>query len=101
MFTGKRPTNGMFKGNWSLRSYVKESLDKDTIISIVDQVLLKDIDQENMETKESLEALISVLKIALSCSNDVPKERLNMTNVVKKLSSIKSKLSYSLQFAYK
>jgi len=39
-----------------------------------------------------LEALTSVLGIAVCCSSEIPQERLDMDNVAAKLSSIKSKL---------
>ena len=55
--------------------------------------LLEDMDQEaERDSSVMLEALTSVLRIALSCSVEFPRERLDMSDVVIKLSSIKSKL---------
>ncbi|KNA13056.1 hypothetical protein SOVF_120350 [Spinacia oleracea] len=91
MFTGKRPTNEMFKGGLSLHCFVKEAL-PEHVIKILDHVLAEDINFEETDNSMMLEALISILGIALCCSSEVPRERLNMNDVTAKLSSIRNRL---------
>lgn len=104
MFTGRRPTDGMFKGGLKLHGFVKAAF-PDHVMDIVDQTLVKDIVGEDTNTKDyapllrnrgqimvTLEALTSVLRITLSCSAELPQERLDMRDVAAKLSSIRNKL---------
>ncbi|XP_021732115.1 probable LRR receptor-like serine/threonine-protein kinase At3g47570 [Chenopodium quinoa] len=56
--------------------------------------MFTDIDEEETNDTSSrvmLEALTSIFGVALSCSAEVPRERLEMSDVVAKLSSIRSK----------
>uniref|UniRef100_A0A803LP10 non-specific serine/threonine protein kinase n=1 Tax=Chenopodium quinoa TaxID=63459 RepID=A0A803LP10_CHEQI len=94
IFTGKRPTNDMFKGGLSLHCFVKEAL-PENVIEILDHVLVDEIDHEETDKRDSalmLEALTSILGIAISCSAEVPRERLDISDVATKLSSIRNKL---------
>ncbi|XP_056698560.1 probable LRR receptor-like serine/threonine-protein kinase At3g47570 [Spinacia oleracea] len=91
MITGKRPTNDMFKGGLSLHGFVKEAL-PGNVMEILDHVLLEDIDSEETDSNLMFEALISILGLALSCSTEFPRERLEMSDVAAKLSSIRNKL---------
>uniref|UniRef100_A0A803N6H3 non-specific serine/threonine protein kinase n=1 Tax=Chenopodium quinoa TaxID=63459 RepID=A0A803N6H3_CHEQI len=93
MFTGKRPTDQMFEGGLSLHHFVKEAL-PEQMNSIIDRARFQDIDQEEINdtsSKVTLEALTSIFGVAHSCSAEVPRERLEMSDVVAKLSSIRSK----------
>ncbi|XP_056696921.1 probable LRR receptor-like serine/threonine-protein kinase At3g47570 isoform X2 [Spinacia oleracea] len=92
MITRKRPTNDMFNGGLSLHGFVKEAL-PGNVMEILDHVLLEeDIDSEETDSNLMLEALISILGVALSCSTEFPRERLDMSDVSAKLSSIRNKL---------
>uniref|UniRef100_A0A803MKC1 non-specific serine/threonine protein kinase n=1 Tax=Chenopodium quinoa TaxID=63459 RepID=A0A803MKC1_CHEQI len=92
MFTGMRPTDDMFKGSLSLHNFVKNAIPEE-IDTIVDHTLIEDIDKEKDTNKSvMLEALTSVLVVALSCSAEVPQERLDMSDVVANLSLIRNKL---------
>ena len=88
LFTGKRPTNEMFKGDLSLHCFVKEALG-DQITTILDHAVLQDIESQEEDCNLKLEAINCMLEIALSCSNYVPQQRLDMTYVATKLSSIR------------
>ncbi|KNA03742.1 hypothetical protein SOVF_206190, partial [Spinacia oleracea] len=88
IFTGKRPTDGMFNGGISLHYFVKEALPK-RVIEILDHVLVQDIESE--EADNNLMLLTSILEIAVSCTTEVPRERLDMSDVAAKLSSIRNK----------
>jgi len=101
MFTGKRPTNDMFKEGLSLYSFVEAAL-PERVTEILDDSLLREIvgdetitfdtKQAVLNSKMVLEALISVLEIALGCSAELPQQRPDMKCVAAKLSSIRNKL---------
>ncbi|XP_021732118.1 probable LRR receptor-like serine/threonine-protein kinase At3g47570 [Chenopodium quinoa] len=97
LITGKRPTSDMFKGGVSLHCFVKESL-PGHVIETLDRVLLEDIHGQEIDSSFMLETLSSILKVALSCSTEAPQERMDMSNVVAKLLSVRKKLlEYSLR----
>ncbi|XP_065617873.1 probable LRR receptor-like serine/threonine-protein kinase At3g47570 isoform X5 [Quercus suber] len=120
MFTGRRPTNDMFKDGLNLHNFVKMSLPK-RLIQVVDPMLLpreveemtvataammatKEDDNENeIEVEEAnntkdfrhidvdtQKCLLSILNIGILCSLESPKERINMEEVIKELQLIKS-----------
>ena len=118
MFLGKRPTDEMFKDDLNLHNFVKMALPK-RLVQIVDPTLLireveeipaaavatREYNNENeIETDElnqgivnycQVEAnvhkcLVSVLEIGLACSEESPKERMNMEEVSKALHSLKN-----------
>jgi len=94
----------MFNDDLSLQSFVQAAW-PERVVEILDLVLFEDIIGEEMNTcgehthhllrtgksKVVLEALTAVLGIALSCSAELPQERLDMSDVAAKLSSIKNK----------
>lgn len=101
MFTGKRPTNEMFTGNLTLHNFVKEAL-PERLAEIVDPVLL--VEREEGETSKAnahkqftrsfsvKECLVSVLGIGVTCSSELPRERMNMEEVAAQLLSFRNKL---------
>ncbi|XP_021731648.1 probable LRR receptor-like serine/threonine-protein kinase At3g47570 [Chenopodium quinoa] len=91
IFTGRRPTNDMLKGSLSLHHFVKEAL-PDKVTEILDPALLEGLVEDEEYNCMMLEALISILGIGLCCSAELPRERLDMSDVAAKLSSIKNKL---------
>uniref|UniRef100_A0A803MKC2 non-specific serine/threonine protein kinase n=1 Tax=Chenopodium quinoa TaxID=63459 RepID=A0A803MKC2_CHEQI len=92
MFTGMRPTNDMFKGGLSLHTFVKNAIPEE-IDTIVDHTLIEYTEKEEKTNKSvMLEALTSVLVVALSCSAEVPQEKLDMSDVVANLLLIRNKL---------
>ncbi|KAL5703642.1 non-specific serine/threonine protein kinase [Ranunculus cassubicifolius] len=107
MFTGKMPTNEMFKDGLNLYEFVSMAL-PDRVSEIVDASLFSETDgvEEEGEIGESgnvneseeapalsrrtmqwkrLDCLVSVLTIALSCCAPLPKNRAVVSDVVKKL----------------
>ncbi|XP_057516216.1 probable LRR receptor-like serine/threonine-protein kinase At3g47570 [Amaranthus tricolor] len=94
MFTGKRPTNKMFNGSISLQHYVKEAL-PDRVTEILDEALLKELEVlvvKKINTSTILEGLVSILGMAVNCSNELTQERMDMSNVVTQLSSFSKNL---------
>ncbi|KAK9691134.1 hypothetical protein RND81_09G178000 [Saponaria officinalis] len=91
MFTGKRPTDGVFKEGRSLRDFVNAAISEQDI-GIVDDALLQDMATEDSSSQIVFEAVISVLETGLACSVELPQERPDMTDIVEKLSSIQTRL---------
>ncbi|XP_012091060.1 putative receptor-like protein kinase At3g47110 [Jatropha curcas] len=107
IFTGKRPTDEVFANGLNLHNFVKTKL-PGRVDQIVDAILLTsgdigtttnnmdDNDQEEI-TIESLRVeggsvkncLVSVLKIGVACSEELPEDRMNMKNAARKLNVIK------------
>lgn len=96
MFTGKQPTDEIFREDLSLHSYVNRAI-PDGVAEIVDPKLLEevfhhqDIDRATTSRKQSKaqESLTAILKIGILCSAEQPGERLNMKEVVTKLQSLR------------
>ncbi|KAG5229768.1 LRR receptor serine/threonine-protein kinase [Salix suchowensis] len=106
MFTGKRPTDSMFTGDFNLHSFVKASL-PDRVMEIIDPLLSIDI-QEEVKTRRngprgrssiSIEkvkkCLESILQIGLRCSADSPSERMVIADVPSELHKTTKILSNS------
>ncbi|XVF24093.1 hypothetical protein REPUB_Repub13aG0097600 [Reevesia pubescens] len=84
MFTGKRPTDEMFKEGLSLPNFVKAAL-PEQVNEIIDPILLE-------ENERHFQYFNSILEIGVNCSAESPNERMDMSDVAAKLCSIKDKL---------
>ncbi|KAK4594907.1 hypothetical protein RGQ29_018586 [Quercus rubra] len=122
MFTGRMPTDDMFKDGLNLHNFVKMALPK-RLAQVVDPMLLpreveelgvatkvmmateKDDNDNEIEVEEAnniedsrhidvdmQKCLLSILNIGILCSLESPKERMSMEEVIKELQSIKSAL---------
>lgn len=106
MFTGRRPTDDMFKDNLSLHSFVEMVL-PERAEEIADPILLEHemevvgasentnpshSNESNVCKKTIEESLVSVFRIGVACSEELPWERLDMGDVVTQLQWIKNSL---------
>ncbi|XP_074285862.1 uncharacterized protein LOC141611260 [Silene latifolia] len=91
MFTGKRPTDDIFREGTSQHEYVKAALSEQDI-KIVDDALLHDMAVDNSNSQIVFQSVVSVLEIALSCSAELPQDRPDISTVAAKLLSIRNKL---------
>ncbi|XP_052875595.1 probable LRR receptor-like serine/threonine-protein kinase At3g47570 [Gossypium arboreum] len=102
MLTGQRPTNERFKEGLSLNNFVKTAL-SDRVVEIIDPVLLQEdfqggkaayitLNENNLGNDIHLQCLNSIFEIGLTCSTESPSERMDMSNVINKLCSIRDKL---------
>ncbi|XP_058111697.1 putative receptor-like protein kinase At3g47110 [Magnolia sinica] len=75
MFTGKKPTDQMFKDGLSLHQLAKMAL-PDHVEHISDQRLILEENDEILESARNRmrECLVSVIKIGVFCSTELPKE---------------------------
>ncbi|PPS18638.1 hypothetical protein GOBAR_AA01940 [Gossypium barbadense] len=96
MFTGKRPTSERFTEGLSLRNFVKAEL-PERIIEATDPILVEErvtrgtSDVKNSRNDRHLRCLNTLFEIGLTCSAESPNERIDMSDVVTKLCSIRDK----------
>ncbi|XP_043694517.1 probable LRR receptor-like serine/threonine-protein kinase At3g47570 [Telopea speciosissima] len=114
MFTGKRPTDQMFTDDLNLHNYSKAALPIH-VMDILDPTLLP-----NEEQREEIEevainktqgpsrridhfqdCITSIFEIALQCSMESPRERMNMKDVVRGLHSIKGNFLEARTYQYR
>ncbi|KAL3500022.1 hypothetical protein ACH5RR_039115 [Cinchona calisaya] len=96
MFTGMRPTNSLLKDNFCLHNYVKMAL-PDQVMRIADPTLLSECKNESTimtnhihtrrrcATHRIQECLVSIFHIAVACSAQIPRERMNIADALTEL----------------
>ncbi|KAL8506461.1 hypothetical protein ACS0TY_017386 [Phlomoides rotata] len=93
VFSRKKPTDDMFSGDLTLKRWVSESF-PNAVFEIVDRELLNGDDESIRYRHES--CLTSTIGLALDCTADLPKERMNkikLKDVVARMNKIKLNLS--------
>ncbi|MBA0881767.1 hypothetical protein Goshw_022071, partial [Gossypium schwendimanii] len=88
IITRKKPTDEMFAGERSLKSWVIELISF-LLNQVVGPKLLNNIGREHLKVKN---CALSILQIGLECCVELPNERLHMKEIVTKLKKIKVKL---------
>ncbi|KAL3845635.1 hypothetical protein ACJIZ3_003038 [Penstemon smallii] len=94
MFTGKRPTDDAFEGHSTLHDIVESALTNEVIMEIVDPIILqehKDNNNNNNNNNNSIKinnCIVHILKIGVACSEELPRNRMLMTDVVNELYKI-------------
>ncbi|KAI8540156.1 hypothetical protein RHMOL_Rhmol09G0240300 [Rhododendron molle] len=105
MFTGKRPTDGMFGDSLTLHNFVKMSL-PEGLADIVDPTIFQQREileeassstsntgsQSSPGSQKIQECLVSLLKVGIACSEELPTDRLDIKDVVPQLHAIRSAL---------
>ncbi|TYH50298.1 hypothetical protein ES332_D10G196300v1, partial [Gossypium tomentosum] len=102
MFTGKRPIDERFKEGLSIRNFVEAAL-PERMIEIIDPILLQErvrrgtiadiiLSGNNLRNDRHFWCSTFILDIELACSFESPSERMDMSDVVIKLCSIRNKL---------
>nr|XP_027110813.1 receptor kinase-like protein Xa21 isoform X1 [Coffea arabica] len=91
MVTGKRPTHALFSEGLDLHKFVEMAV-PDRVMDIVDPVLLI-FAGDSSKCSQLEDCLISLLKVGLACSTDLPQDRMNMAEVFSSLKSIKDTFS--------
>ncbi|XP_065622459.1 receptor kinase-like protein Xa21 [Quercus suber] len=89
MITGKRPTDHMFEGGFSLHHYASMAL-PNCVMEIADSKLLNNVDEvidnHNFSpTNRKEECLISMVKVGVACSVDLPQERWDISKAISEL----------------
>ncbi|KAL0709992.1 hypothetical protein Bca4012_016970 [Brassica carinata] len=87
MFSGKRPTDEMFGGDFTLRSCIRSAL-PEQVLDVTDESVLHNDLRIGFPAAA---CLTQVLEVGLGCSEESPANRLGMSEVVKELISIKER----------
>jgi predicted nucleic acid-binding protein len=92
MFTGRRPTDHMFVDELNIVNFVERSF-PDKILEVIDGSLQDNMKsaQINMVTEsEAYRCLFSILQLALSCTREIPSERMTMKEAASRIGLIKT-----------
>ncbi|EFH53802.1 hypothetical protein ARALYDRAFT_905940 [Arabidopsis lyrata subsp. lyrata] len=87
MFTGKRPTNELFEGNFTLYSYTKSAL-PERVLDIADKSILHNGLRVGFPVVECLKV---ILDVGLRCCEESPMNRLATSEAAKELISIRER----------
>ncbi|QHO24610.1 probable LRR receptor-like serine/threonine-protein kinase At3g47570 [Arachis hypogaea] len=87
-FTRKKPTDDLFVAGLSMKGWISESLSR-AIDRVVDSNLLQDEGHHHVD--DIIASTSSILKLALNCCEDLPEERMNMTDIAASLNKVKAK----------
>ncbi|KAJ4901634.1 Leucine-rich repeat protein kinase family protein [Raphanus sativus] len=87
MFSGKRPTNELFGGNFTLCSYIKSAL-PEQVLDVADEVILHNGLRIGFPIAE---CLTLVFELGLRCCDESPANRLAMSEAGKELISIRER----------
>ncbi|XP_038708753.1 probable LRR receptor-like serine/threonine-protein kinase At3g47570 [Tripterygium wilfordii] len=94
--TGKRPTDEMFEGEVSLRQWISASF-PNALLDVVDHVLKPNAN--NTRDFDMVQGLLfSFLEMGLECSREIPEERMDVKDVVAKLTQMKLKIVRSRRY---
>ncbi|CAI0415488.1 unnamed protein product [Linum tenue] len=103
MFTGRRPTDEAFKDGLNLHNFSAAAL-ADKATEIVDPTVLlerqddssssrsSDDHSKNETQKVSTEAVVSIIQVGVECSNEMPRERMSISDAATKLTAVRDKL---------
>ncbi|XP_052114940.1 receptor kinase-like protein Xa21 isoform X2 [Arachis duranensis] len=86
-FTRKKPTDDLFVAGLSMKGWISESLPH-AIDRVVDSNLLQDEGHHHVD--DIIASTSSILKLALNCCEDLPEERMNMTDIAASLNKVKA-----------
>ncbi|KAL5708780.1 non-specific serine/threonine protein kinase [Ranunculus cassubicifolius] len=90
MFTGRRPTDQMFRNGLNLHEFSKKVLPHGVMDIVDSTILLEQIDNEaTYSVYELKECLSSLMKIGVECSLELMVDRMDIKDVLKELHSIK------------
>lgn len=106
IFTGKTPTDELFKDGLSLHDYVKKALLSRQISEVLDPIFVVGGASEEMEPssidmsdevshgkmEQREECLAAILRVGVACSVETPRERMNFTDVNKELKLVRKTL---------
>lgn len=91
ILTGKRPTDNSFVQGLNLHKYVENAF-PEMISTILDPQILQEIEDGTNGRSFGThikECLVSLFLIGLTCSSELPTQRIGMATVVKELNSLR------------
>ncbi|XVE69402.1 hypothetical protein DITRI_Ditri09bG0149600 [Diplodiscus trichospermus] len=90
MFTGKRPTDDMFKDGTNLHCFAENGI-PEKLMEILDPTLQLEEGEGGNGREKVEQCIVSILKIGVTCSAEQPRNRMNMTEASRSLQGIKDK----------
>ncbi|XP_047961926.1 probable LRR receptor-like serine/threonine-protein kinase At3g47570 [Salvia hispanica] len=87
MFTNRRPTSDAFEGYLNLQDFVSTAL-TDRVMEVVYPFLYQEL---NVDEKY-WDCIVSILRIGVRCSKQLPRDRMSMADVVNDLKKIRNVL---------
>ncbi|KAI3935650.1 hypothetical protein MKW98_022658 [Papaver atlanticum] len=106
MFTGKKPTDDMFKDGLNIHNFSKMHAFPERVLDIADSRLLLEFEVEHVENTETSnynlprskrrnrathtkrEILASIIKIGVICSSELPSDRISMNKVIVEVQTV-------------
>ncbi|XVF83930.1 hypothetical protein PTKIN_Ptkin16aG0533800 [Pterospermum kingtungense] len=97
MFTGKKPTDDMFKNGSNLHNFAKNAIPEQAMEVLDPSMPLEEAEEGlykfSSNGRDKLEQIIvSILKIGVTCSADQPRNRMNMREVSRSLQAVKDRM---------
>ncbi|CAN6363173.1 unnamed protein product [Urochloa humidicola] len=100
MVTGKRPTDSTFREGSSIREYVELALHRGTMevidmhlsLSLNNELQVQGAGEGDYLHKRKTDCLISLLRLGLSCSSELPSSRMPTGDIIKELLAIRASL---------
>lgn len=91
IFTCKSPTSKDFGEGTTLHQYVEANFPYG-ILKVADPYLLQPQEECGLGERRIYDTLVSIMRIGLNCSIDMPNERMLMKDVIKQLNDIRDAL---------
>lgn len=88
LFTGKRPTDEMFRDNFNLRSFVQSAL-TEGVMQVVDKAMNITTRNHHDGNGVAVRCLDSVLEIGIACTEDSPSQRMSIRDVTRELQRLR------------
>uniref|UniRef100_M8CCI6 Receptor kinase-like protein Xa21 n=1 Tax=Aegilops tauschii TaxID=37682 RepID=M8CCI6_AEGTA len=95
MVTARRPTDNMFDQGLSLRKYVEIAFES-RMMDIADPELAEELENgpttiDDPSNQRKVDALISLVKLGMFCSEEIPSSRISTKDIIRELHAIKVK----------
>jgi hypothetical protein len=89
MFTGRSPTDDMFRESVDLHKFAETAL-PDRILEIADPTIWVHNDANDKSARSRVqECLVSVIRIGISCSKQQPRERMTIRDAAMEMHAIR------------
>lgn len=102
IFTGKRPTDGEFREGLDLHKYVEIAL-PDRVPTVVDKHLVQGVLNGEGSASSStsiasmkISCIASILRVGVQCSEEIPTDRMQITDALKELQGIRDRFQKHL-----